>query len=105
MNQKRPVRIVAFGDSITAATHQELRDRWPEILRHALVERFPACAIEMTNAGVGGNTSREGLRRFKQDVLPHKPHFVSVEFGNDMTPDRDRHVSLQEFVANLDAII
>jgi lysophospholipase L1-like esterase len=98
------ITIVAFGDSITHAGRQILEDRWPEILRRALQERFSECRITMINAGVGGNTSREGLRRIDQDVLIHDPHFVTVEFGNDMTPDPARHVSLEEFTKNLSQI-
>ena len=58
----------------------------------------------MVNAGVGGNTSREGLARIEQDVLRHTPRIVTVEFGNDATTDPQRHVSLEEFAGNLGAI-
>jgi len=33
------------------------------------------------NRGVGGETSLQGLSRFKQDVLPHNPKMVIIEFG------------------------
>ena len=95
------VTLVAFGDSITAATRQAPQARWPEILKHSLHERFPGCSFNVINAGVGGNTSREGLRRIEKDVLTHDPDFVLVEFGNDATPNPARHVSFEEFVDNL----
>lgn len=104
MSTERLLTIVAFGDSITAATQQAPQDRWPEILRGALQARFPACPIRMINAGVGGNTSREGLARFERDVLAHQPHYVTMEFGNDATYDPLRHVSLEEFAANLEGM-
>jgi len=104
VDQRQAITTVAFGDSITAAGNQDPGDRWPEILRGDLQEQFPEREITMVNAGVGGNTSREGLSRFEQDVLVHDPHFVLVEFGNDATPEPDRHVSCEKFVSNLNAI-
>lgn len=104
MTIKNAITIVAFGDSITEAVQQKIEDRWPEILRRTLQARFPGSGIIVVNAGVGGNTSREGLKRIEQDVLRHKPQFVLVEFGNDATPDPDRHVAFNEFTANLDSI-
>jgi lysophospholipase L1-like esterase len=104
MTSKPKITIVAFGDSITEAGHQALEHRWPEILQHALQAQFVECDITMVNAGAGGNTSREGLRRFEKDVLSHAPQFVLVEFGNDGTPEPNRQVSVDEFIRNLDLI-
>ena len=104
MSDDKLTTIVTFGDSITQAVEQACDNRWPDILRRALQERFPALSVKMVNAGVGGNTSREGLARIEQDVLKHRPCFVTAEFGNDATPEPDRHVSLEEFAANLGRI-
>ena len=101
MKQKPKVTIVAFGDSITRARRQKPRDRWPDIVRRALQKQFSSCVIAMINAGAGGNTSREGLHRFEREVLSHAPQFVLVEFGNDATPEPNRHVSIEEFTRNL----
>ena len=98
----RTVTIVAFGDSITEAAQQAIENRWPEIVRLALRRRFPGDAIELVNAGVGGNTTREGLLRMDRDVLRHHPDIVLVEFNNDVTPEMERHVSYDEYIANLD---
>ena len=102
MKPEQKVTIVAFGDSITEAVQQEPARRWPEILRRALQSRFASCEIVMINAGVGGNTSREGMQRLEKDVLARAPQFVLVEFGNDTTPEPARHVSVEEFAKNLD---
>jgi len=104
MKDYQKITIVAFGDSITEAGHQALHDRWPVLLNRLLCDRFTDLDIEVINAGVGGNTSREGLRRIDTDVLQHRPDFVTVEFGNDGTWENDRRVGLEEFVANFDLI-
>ena len=51
------MKIVAFGDSITAAAQmQEDAKRWPALLQTALRIRFPKIQTAVLNAGVGGNT-------------------------------------------------
>lgn len=101
---RRSLTIVAFGDSITAAVEQKLENRWPTMLELALRARFPDAELKVINAGVGGNTTREGIARIESDVLRHNPDLVLVEFGNDGTPEENRHVPYDEFIANLDCI-
>jgi lysophospholipase L1-like esterase len=99
------MRVVVFGNSITQAGHQPEDKRWPDLLQTKLQARFPAARVTVINAGVGGNTSREGLQRMERDVLAHDPDWVTVEFGgNDAVPEKDRHVSLEEFRSNLEAV-
>lgn len=105
MSDRKTITIVAFGDSITQAAAQECENRWPEVLRRGLQERFARLDIRVINAGAGGETSREGLARIGTDVLAHKPQYVLFEFGNDATPEPDRHVSLEEFTENVNRII
>jgi len=79
--------------------------RWPVILKQRLQALFPNQFIQVINAGVGGETSREGLARMKIDVIDHRPDYVLVEFGgNDATPDLARRVSLDEYQSNLSAM-
>ena len=94
--------IVAFGDSITQAKEVAPERKWPELLRAALQARMPEREVRVVNAGVGGNTSREGLARMEKDVLSHRADWVLVEFGgNDATHLPERHVPPDEFSANL----
>lgn len=98
----KALTIVAFGDSITQAKEVAPEKRWPELLRAALQARMPGRGFAVVNAGVGGNTSREGLARIERDVLAHRPDWVLVEFGgNDATHDPARHVPPDEFAANM----
>jgi len=101
----RTTTVVLFGDSITQAGNCDEPHRWPVILHRRLAARCPDRTVAVVNAGVGGNTSREGLARLDRDVLAHRPDVVTVEFGgNDATPDCNRHVDLAEFRANLETI-
>ena len=57
------------------------------------------------NKGIGGNTSAQGFDRFCDDILPHLPGLLLVEFGFNDANVKDwsiePRVSLEEFVRNL----
>ena len=59
----------------------------------------------MINKGIGGNTSAQGFDRFCDDVLPHLPGLLLVEFGFNDANVKDwsiePRVSLEEFIRNL----
>jgi lysophospholipase L1-like esterase len=96
--------IVALGDSITQAAAQSPDEKWCAILERRLNAGGKACSI--INAGVGGNTSREGLARFEKDVLANHPDLVLIEFGgNDATYEPARRVELNEFTENLGKMV
>lgn len=92
--------LVAFGDSITGGYGVSEKDRWTAVLEGSL----PGFGIH--NAGVNGNTSREGLARFDKDVNPHLPAIVLVIFGgNDPINDPARKVDMYEFRENIRDIV
>lgn len=96
------LKVVAFGDSITQGNHNVAERRWPRRLGEWLQQSLGEKAPQIINAGVGGNTSSDGLARLEQDVLIHQPALVLVEFGgNDATPDPVRHVPVARFGENL----
>ena len=95
------IKIVCWGDSITAAREVAPEDRWPALLEQMLRKKFPEKKIDIVNSGVGGATSREGLERFEDDVLSHKPDFVICEFGNDTLLRSGKHVPVDEYYRNL----
>jgi lysophospholipase L1-like esterase len=99
------LKIVAFGDSMTQAMQVAPGKRWPAMLERRLGKALAPRKVTVINAGVGGNTSREGLRRIEKDVLAHRPGWILVEFGgNDATIEPARHVPIKEFNKNLQKI-
>ena len=97
--------IVGFGDSITAAVRQPAPRSWLGVLGGLLSRHVPQRRFRCVNAGVGGNTSREGLARIETDVLGQSPDVVLVQFGgNDATADSARHVEPSDYEANLGTI-
>ncbi len=114
VKEKKPVRIVAFGDSITAA-RRGVNQVWAQRLPDLLKGKVP---VELINAGVGSSHSgtihdnsvakvRHGRDRFEEDVLARNPDLVIIAFGaNDAyidsnTPEGPSRISLEQYRDNL----
>lgn len=104
-----PPRIVCLGDSVTKAVRPGVL---PEETFCAVLERqltAASCPVRVFNAGIGGNTTADGLKRFQADVLDHDPDFVVLMFGlNDSWIDRgktDSRVSVDDYRRNLAEMI
>jgi acyl-CoA thioesterase-1 len=98
----RPVRIVVLGDSLTAGLGLTADGAFPAKLERAL--KAKGLAVEVTNAGVSGDTTSGGLARLDWSV-PEGTHAVILELGaNDMLrgidPQVTRH-ALEEIVRRL----
>lgn len=87
-----PLRILAWGDSVTEATylHDPPRERWQAQFVAALRERFPKAKIELVTEAWGGrntdsylNEPPGALHNYKEKVLAAKPDLVVSEFVND----------------------
>lgn len=98
-DEPAPVRIVAFGDSLTAGYMLPPEQVFSYQLAAALTAK--GYAVQMTNAGVTGNTTADGLERLDKSV-PEGTEAVILELGaNDGLRDIDPSVTR----ANLAAIL
>ncbi len=77
---QQPIRIVAFGDSTTYGQGVERYDAYPAKLEKAL--RARGHNVVVTNAGVSGDTTADGLARLDRAV-PAGTQIVIVEFGSN----------------------
>lgn len=105
-----PGGIWLFGDSTTAhrpgAVEKVTSVRLDEALQSI------GSSLSVYNAGIGGNTTRDALKRFESDVLAHRPRVVVIGFGiNDAAvdvwkkpPATESRVPLAEYRGNLRAI-
>ncbi len=87
--------LVAFGDSLTALSS------WSQLAAENL-------NMALVNAGIGGNTSADGLARFERDVAANDPDFVTIAFGtNDFVrlSGTQPKVSLPNFKKNIETIV
>ena len=70
-------------------------------------------SLSVHNAGIGGNTTRDALKRYSTDVLRHQPRIIVMQFGiNDSAvdvwkkpPATESRVPLAEYLSNLRTLI
>jgi lysophospholipase L1-like esterase len=95
----QPLRILAWGDSVTDASYLPEREtqRWQEQFAARLRQQFPKARIEMLTQAWGGRNTGSYLaeppgspHNYKETVLDVKPDLVISEFVNDsgLTPQR-----------------
>ncbi|MGB9415299.1 MAG: arylesterase [Acidobacteriaceae bacterium] len=94
----RPV-IVAFGDSLTAGYGTDAGNSYPDFLEQDLNAK--GFHYHVINAGVSGNTTKDGLDRL-DDVVSLKPAVVIVAFGGN---DGLRGLPIDSTRKNLDQIV
>jgi len=82
-------RVVCLGDSITADP-----EGYVTMARQVIDLADAGGGIEIINAGAGGNTAPDMLTRFREDVLPAKPTWVTISAGCN---DALRPLSLPEY--------
>ena len=75
---ERPVKIVAFGDSLTAGHGLAAEQSFPAKLAQALQRK--GISADVVNAGVSGNTAADGAARLDWSV-PDGTDAVIVELG------------------------
>jgi acyl-CoA thioesterase-1 len=94
----RPV-LLCFGDSLTAGFGTDIGQSYPDALQRLL--DADGYHYHVVNAGISGNTTKDGLDRIHL-VLARHPQLVVVEFGGN---DGLRGLPLEQTQANLSSII
>ncbi len=94
-----PIRLLAFGDSLTAGYNLPAGDAFPAKLEAAL--RARGYVVRVINAGVSGDTSAGGRARLDW-TLADRPDYAVVELGAN---DALRGIDPKITAANLDAIL
>lgn len=94
----RPV-IAAFGDSLTAGYGTNTGQSYPDYLQRDLDVR--GYRYRVVNAGISGNTSKDGVARLPEVVALH-PAIAIVAFGGN---DGLRGIPIEDTQMNLNTII
>lgn len=98
----RPIRILAFGDSLTQGYGVPPGDDFPDVLQHAL--NASGLNVTVINAGVSGDTSAGGLARLDWSLEDAKnpPDAAILELGAN---DGLRGLPVDEMAKNLDTML
>lgn len=96
---KRPVRILAFGDSLTAGWGVEPPNSVPACLEGSLQKQ--GIATTFINKGIPGDTTVGALKRFDA-ALTCNPDLVILELGAN---DNRQAIPLDRTRSNLDSML
>jgi acyl-CoA thioesterase-1 len=97
-DDSRP-RLVCFGDSLTAGYGTDPGESYPDNLQKLLDSQ--GYRYHVVNAGVSGETTKDGLERVARVASRH-PQIVVLEFGGN---DGLRGLPLEQTQANLSQMI
>jgi acyl-CoA thioesterase I len=98
----KPLKLVAFGDSLTAGFGLPAQDAFPAKLQAAL--KAKGYDVTMVNAGVSGDTAAGGLQRLDWSV-PEDADAVILELGaNDALRGLDPALTEKALATILDRL-
>lgn len=93
LRDKKPVKVVLFGDSIAAGANSSgmtlttpFLPRWGNLFVESL-RRYYGTKVELSNPSVGGKDSYWGLENAKAKVADYHPDLAIIAFGMN---DRDK---------------
>ncbi|MFC0473029.1 SGNH/GDSL hydrolase family protein [Halalkalibacter kiskunsagensis] len=88
-------KIILIGDSITDSGRRDDPERigngYVRLIRDYYLITEPKMQFQIINQGIGGDRVIDLEKRWKEDVLNHKPDWVSISIGiNDVWRQLDR---------------
>ncbi len=107
-----PVRILAWGDSVTQCSYLPENCRWQEQFCCKLRQKFPQAQFELLTEAWGGRTTSNYFsvppgeeHNFEEKVLALKPDLIISEFVNDCgLPEAEFRANYQKIKAAFDYI-
>jgi acyl-CoA thioesterase I len=93
--KNRTINLVFHGHSVPAGYFKtpvvNTFGSYPFQLLKALKELYPYAVINVINTSIGGENSVSGQKRFKSDVLIHKPDVLFIDYALN-----DRSIGLEK---------
>ncbi|MFA6127524.1 MAG: GDSL-type esterase/lipase family protein [Bacteroidales bacterium] len=91
----RTINLVFHGHSVPAGFFKtpvvNTMEAYPYLLLAELKTLYPYAVINVINTAIGGENSESGARRFKKEVLVHKPDVLFIDYAlNDRGIGLDR---------------
>lgn len=83
--ENKTINLVYHGHSVPSGyfdTPQvKTLSSYPYLVLKNLKERYPYAVINVIVTAIGGENSVKGAKRFKEDVLSHKPDVLFLDYG------------------------
>ncbi len=90
--ENRTINIVCYGHSVPSGYFNtpvvSSFQSYPFLLHRLLKEKYPFAVVNVIVEAIGGEESDRGAARFFEDVLPHRPVAVTIDYAlNDRRID------------------
>lgn len=87
--KNRTINLVFHGHSVPtgywSGSKVHTLESYPQLLLRKLKIEYPYAVINIITTSIGGEWAEKGEKRFKEDVLPHKPDVLFIDYAlNDM---------------------
>lgn len=83
--ENRTINLVFHGHSVPsgyfATPDVRTLDAYPHQVLRQLKELYPYAVINVITTSIGGENSLQGAKRFKSDVLTHKPDVLFIDYA------------------------
>ncbi len=93
--ENRTINLVFHGHSVPAGYFKtpvvNTAASYPFLLLQALKEIYPHAVINSITTAIGGEHAVKGAKRFKSEVLPHRPDVIFIDYALN-----DRKVGLEQ---------
>jgi acyl-CoA thioesterase-1 len=95
----RTINLVFHGHSVPSGyfntPNVKTLDAYPQLVLQALKQKYPYAVINVITTAIGGENSSSGAKRFKKDVLPHRPDVLFIDYALN-----DRKLGLEQTEKN-----
>ncbi|ANH83899.1 lipase [Niabella ginsenosidivorans] len=81
----RTINLVFHGHSVPSGYFQtpavHTLEAYPHQVLQQLKEQYPDAVINVITTSIGGENSVQGQKRFKKEVLPHRPDVLFIDYA------------------------
>ncbi|MDR1223118.1 MAG: SGNH/GDSL hydrolase family protein [Tannerella sp.] len=102
--ENRTLNMVFHGHSVPAGYFRTPDVRtlqaYPQLVLQAVKEVYPYAAVNAITTAIGGENSEQGARRFREEVLTHRPDVVFIDYALN-----DRGIGLERAGAAWETMI
>jgi lysophospholipase L1-like esterase len=100
----RTINLVFHGHSVPTGYFRtpevHTLEAYPMLLLKKLKAVYPDASINVITTSIGGENSTQGAKRFKRDVLTHKPDVLFIDYALN-----DRKIGLEQSKRNMEKMI
>lgn len=80
----RTINLVFHGHSVPSGyfntPNVRTLDAYPQLVLQALKQKYPYAVVNVITTAIGGENSSSGAKRFKKEVLPHRPDVLFIDY-------------------------